>query len=98
MAAAAGGDSRAAGKPTPEGEKEGRLTSGPRANLKLKSKPKSAPKLIRSKRYYPSLQHFERKYQEMWFEVRNKLCHWSFFKFEKEFELKIRESKGIDFF
>jgi hypothetical protein len=44
------------------------------------------------------LQKFEINYQEMWFELRNKLCHWSFFKFKKEFELKIRGSKGVDIF
>jgi hypothetical protein len=40
----------------------------------------------------------EIKYQETRFDVRNNIYHWSFFKFEMEFELKIRESKGIDFF
>jgi hypothetical protein len=32
------------------------------------------------------------------FDVRNKLCHWSFFKFKMKFELNIKESKGVDFF
>jgi hypothetical protein len=28
-------------------------------------------------------------------EVRNKLCHWSFFKFETDFESKFREPKDV---
>jgi hypothetical protein len=44
------------------------------------------------------LQKFEQNYGAIGFDVRNKLCHWSFFKFKMEFELKTRESKGIDFF
>jgi hypothetical protein len=59
---------------------------------------KSAPNLIWSKHYHPRLQKFEIKYQETWLEVRKKLYHWHFFKFEMKFELKIRESKGVNFF
>jgi hypothetical protein len=68
------------------------------AEFKIKIKSKTAPNLIRSKHYQPSLKNFEIKYQEAWFELRRKICHWSFFKFEMKFELKIRESKGVDFF
>jgi hypothetical protein len=62
---------------------------------KIQIKSNSAPNLIRSKHYTPSLQKFETKYHETWFELGNKLCHWSFLKCEKEFELKIRESTGV---
>jgi hypothetical protein len=64
---------------------------------KLKNS-KSNLNLIRFKHYHPSLQKFEIKYHKTWIELRNKLCHWRFFKLENKFELKIRESKGVDFF
>jgi hypothetical protein len=63
--------------------------------FKIQIKSKMAPNLIRSKHYHPSIQKVEIKYQETWFDVRNKLCHWSFFKFEKKFELKFRESRVV---
>jgi hypothetical protein len=67
------------------------------AEFKIQIKSKTAPNLIPSKHYHPSLKKFEINYHETWFELRNKLCHWSFFKFEKQFELKIRELKGVEF-
>jgi hypothetical protein len=62
------------------------------AEFKIQIKFRTAPNLILSRHYHPSLQIFETTYQEMWFEVRNKLCHWSVFQFEMEFELK-----GVEF-
>jgi hypothetical protein len=69
-----------------------------RFEFKIQTNIKSAPNLIWSKHYHPSLKKIKENYQETWFDVRNKLCHWSFFKFQMEYELKIRESKGVDFF
>jgi hypothetical protein len=68
------------------------------AEFKIQIKSKIALNLIPSKHYHPSLQEFEINYHEMWFELKNKLCHWSIFKFKKEFELKIRELKGVESF
>jgi hypothetical protein len=68
------------------------------AEFKIKIKSKTATKLIRSKHYHPSLEKFEIKYQEVWIELGSKLCHCSFFIFEMEFELKNRESEGVDLF
>jgi hypothetical protein len=68
------------------------------SKFKIQIKSKSSLNLIRSKYYNSYLQNFEIKYQETWFEVRNKVCHWRFFTFEKEFELKIRESIDVDLF
>jgi hypothetical protein len=87
VAAVGGGQQRARQR------EEKRLTSGPILNLKFKQNLKSSPNLIWSKHYHPSLKQLEIKYQEMYLELRNKLCHWSFFKFEMEFEPKNRESK-----
>jgi hypothetical protein len=67
------------------------------AEFKIQIISKTAPNLIQSKHYHPRLQKFEINYHEMWFELRNKLYHWSFFKFKKEFELKIMELKGVEF-
>jgi hypothetical protein len=65
--------------------------------FKIQIKSKTTPNLIPSKHYHPCLQKIEIKYHETWFTLRNKLCYWSFFKFEKEFELKNRELKGVEF-
>jgi hypothetical protein len=65
--------------------------------FKIQIKSKTTPNLIPSKHYHPCLQKIEIKYHETSFELRNKLCYWSFFKFEKEFELKNRELKGVEF-
>jgi hypothetical protein len=68
------------------------------AEFKIKIKSKTAPKLIRSKHYHPSLEKFEIKYQEVWIELGSKLCHCSFFIFEMEFELKTGNQKVLIYF
>jgi hypothetical protein len=67
------------------------------AEFKIQIKSKTAPNLISSKHCHTSLQKIEINYHVMWFELRNILCHCSFFKFENDFELNIRELKGVEF-